>query len=503
MKPLFTGSEWTFDIIQKTWEEIDKIGREELKLDYYDPQIEVISSEQMLDAYSSHAMPQMYSHWSFGKSFIQNENGYKTGRQGLAYEVVINTNPSIAYLMENNTATLQTLVMAHAVCGHSTFFKTNYLFKDWTDADYILDYLNYAKNYIARCEEKYGALEVELLLDACHSLQYHGIDKYRRPHISDEMRASRIKEAERHLEADFNDIWRTVPERRENIVHQLIGDMNAMLRDEMEIEKVSEENLLYFIEKRSPILEDWEREIVRIVRKISQYFYPQMQTSLLNEGFACLIHHEIMTRLNEKGLITDGSYLEFLQNHSGVVFQPEWDSQYYSGINVYALGYAMLTDIKRLCQNPDEEDKKWFPDICNTNWVETIKDIVENYRDESFVLQFLSPKVIRQFKLFSIISDEKESRHYTVSAVQDDEDVKEIRRLLSEHYDISKRIPQIEVVGVDSMGDRTIYLNHYSERGQLLNFDDAKATSNYLYSLWGFPVDLTYLDTDGNEINKV
>src|SRR5688500_10557532 len=132
--PLFTGSEWSLELIETLWKNIEDIGRNTFGFDPYPAQIEVISSEQMLDCYSSVAMPILYDHWSFGKTFLQNERQYAKGQQGLAYEVVINTNPCIAYLMENNTATLQALVLAHASVGHSHFFKNNYLFKGWTDA---------------------------------------------------------------------------------------------------------------------------------------------------------------------------------------------------------------------------------------------------------------------------------------------------------------------------------------------------------------------------------
>src|ERR1051326_6673044 len=145
-KPLFVGSEWDVPLLEIIWKAIDTMATKQFGLDYYRPQIEIITSEHMLDAYRSVAMPVMYNHWSFGKTFIQNERQYNKGIQGLAYEVVINTNPCIAYLMENNTATLQALVLAHASCGHSHFFKNNYLFKKWTDADTIIDYLKFARN---------------------------------------------------------------------------------------------------------------------------------------------------------------------------------------------------------------------------------------------------------------------------------------------------------------------------------------------------------------------
>ncbi len=490
-KLLYKGSEWDLPLIDKIWKTIDNMATKQFKLDYYRPQIEIITSEQMLECYSTVAMPVMYAHWSFGKTFIQNERAYNKGMQGLAYEVVINTNPCIAYLMENNTATLQTLVLAHASVGHSSFFKTNYLFKKWTDADTIVDYLKFAKNFIKSCEEKYGEKRVEQLLDSCHALQNHSIDKYKKPSsLKSELKAKRHKEWETYFENTFNDLWRTVPSTSKAVAGEK--------RDSV----FPEENLLYFIEKHSPVLEEWEREIVRIVRKVSQYFYPQRQTQLLNEGWATFCHHMLMTELYDQGYIDEGAYIEFLQSHAGVIAQQSWESKHYSGINVYALGFAMLTDIKRICQAPTEEDLKWMPDICNTDWLETIKDIVANYRDESFVLQFLSPKVARDFKLFSF-SIEEGKEYLQVSGTHDDDSFLHIRKTLAEQYDLSRSIPQIEIVDVDWKGDRWLFLEHRTKNNQRLDYYSMKKTVEHVHKLWGFPVKMSYKDLEGNELDEI
>jgi spore cortex formation protein SpoVR/YcgB (stage V sporulation) len=490
-KPMFTGSEWDMDMLHSMWKTIDDVGKNTFGLDYYEPQIEIISSEQMLDAYSSVAMPVMYSHWSFGKTFIQNERQYAKGMQGLAYEVVINTNPCIAYLMENNTATLQALVLAHASCGHSHFFKNNYLFKNWTEADSIIEYLKFAKKFIKSCEEKYGEKRVEKLLDACHSLQNHGFDKYKKPSkLSTELKFQRKKQWENYFENTFNDLWRTVPRIPEG------------KPEEYKDASFPEENILYFLEKNSPILEDWEREIVRIVRKIAQYFYPQRQTQLLNEGFATFTHHMIMTELHDQGHLTDGAYIEFLTNHAGVIAQQSWESKHYRGINVYALGFAMLMDIKRMCLEPDDEDRKWFPELEGADWLATIKYIVENYRDESFVLQYLSPKVARRFKLFSIHVKEK-TPYLKVNATHDEESFLHIRKALAEMYDLSRNIPQIEVVGVDWKDDRWLYLEHITKDNQRLEYYDMRKTVQYIRDLWGFTVKMEYVDLDGKPLDDV
>src|SRR5882757_11286001 len=175
---LFDSAGWGFSPLQRCNDACEEIAVKELGLNVYPNQIEVISTEQMLDAYSSIGMPLFYKHWSFGKQFARNEAMYRAGMQGLAYEIVINSNPVISYIMEENTATMQALVIAHAAYGHNHFFKNNYVFKQWTDADGILEYLRFAKAYVSSCEERHGTVAVERTLDAAHALMSHGIFRY-------------------------------------------------------------------------------------------------------------------------------------------------------------------------------------------------------------------------------------------------------------------------------------------------------------------------------------
>lgn len=209
---LFKGADWDFHTLQRICDACEQVAKDELGLDVYPNQIEVITAEQMLDAYSSVGMPLFYKHWSFGKHFAFQEASYRKGLMGLAYEIVINSSPCISYLMEENTATMQTLVIAHAAFGHNHFFKNNYLFKQWTDADGILDYLEFAKRYVTHCEERHGRLAVEHTLDAAHALMSHGIDRYPGKKGVD-LRAEEKRAGRRraHEESAFNDLWRTVP----------------------------------------------------------------------------------------------------------------------------------------------------------------------------------------------------------------------------------------------------------------------------------------------------
>ncbi|TIT54258.1 MAG: DUF444 family protein, partial [Mesorhizobium sp.] len=268
---------------------IEAIAVEELHLDIYPVQMEIISSQQMLDAYSSVGMPLMYRHWSFGKHFLHQDLLYRKGGRGLAYELVINSNPCIVYLMEENTMALQALVTAHAALGHNHFFKNNHLFKQWTDAGAILGYLDFAKSYIVRCEERHGLAAVEAVLDSAHALMEQGVFRYQRPpKLSSERLREGLRERLEYEERSYNDLWRTLPHSQQR------ADVKVQDPEWKKSLNLPEENLLYFLEKNSPVLEPWQREIIRIVRVIAQYFYPQRQTQVMNEGCATFVHYTVM-----------------------------------------------------------------------------------------------------------------------------------------------------------------------------------------------------------------
>ncbi|MDC5848730.1 SpoVR family protein [Vibrio europaeus] len=483
-KALPDGPDWTFDLLDQYHTEIKRVA-DHYKLDAYPNQIEVITSEQMMDAYSSIGMPINYNHWSFGKKFIQTEQGYKHGQMGLAYEIVINSNPCIAYLMEENTVTMQALVMAHACYGHNSFFKGNYLFQTWTDASSIIDYLLFAKNYIAECEQKYGVQEVEDLLDSCHALMNFGVDRYKRPEkISIAEEKSRQEEREAYLQSQVNDLWRTVPK-------STVEPESQKIRFPTE----PQENILYFIEKHAPLLESWQREIVRIVRKVSQYFYPQKQTQVMNEGWATFWHYTILNHLYDEGLVTDRFILEFLHSHTGVVAQPAYNSPYFSGINPYALGFAMFRDIRRICEEPTDEDKEWFPDLAGTDWLEAVHFAMQNFKDESFISQYLSPKLMRDFKLFAIVDDDRKN-YIEVSAIHDDSGYRAIREKLAAQYNLSNLEPNIQVFNVDVRGDRSLTLQ-YVPHDRIPLDEGYDEVLKHLYRLWGFDVILEEVKDSG------
>lgn len=478
------GPDWDFDLLALYDQEIKRVANL-YRLDTYPNQIEVITAEQMMDAYSSVGMPIGYRHWSFGKKFIQTEQTYKRGQMGLAYEIVINSSPCIAYLMEENTLPMQALVIAHACYGHNSFFKNNYLFKTWTDASSIIDYLLFAKQYIEQCEEKYGIDEVEDILDSCHALMSYGVDRYKRPQeisLSEEMR--RQQERADYMQTQVNALWRTIP-----IKAQKANTNSARFPKE------PQENILYFIEKHAPLLQPWQREVVRIVRKTSQYFYPQKQTQVMNEGWATFWHYTLMQHLYDEGKLSDKFMLEVLHNHTNVTLQLPYHSKYYSGINPYALGFAMFTDIRRICEQPTAEDKAWFPDMAGANWLDTLHFAMQNFKDESFIGQYLSPKLIRDFKFFGVTDDDTKN-YIDVSAIHDEMGYQKIRQQLAEQYNLSNIEPNIQIYNVDINGDRSLTLRYVPHQKIPLG-NSTQEVLKHLHRLWGFDVFLEQEQDDG------
>lgn len=472
-KYLFEGSEWNLDLISSAMAELSLIAPE-LKLNIYPNSIEIIGSDQMLDAYASVGLPVMYKHWSFGKQFSIEKDLYNKGKRGLAYEIVLNTNPCIAYLMEENTAATQVLVLAHAAFGHNHVFKNNYLFRQGVDAGSIVDYLVFAKKFITECEEKHGLQAVEQILDSAHALMNYGVDRYNRPG-----KLSFLKEEEKqarraqYLQEQVNELWSTIPVGKPKSTA-----VNKFLKE-------PEENILYFLEKKSPTLETWQREILRIVRKVAQYFEPQRQTKTLNEGWASFTHYYMMNRLWDKGLLNDGAMLEFFALHSAVLYQPAFDSGHYSGMNPYYLGFEIFTEIRRMCENPTEEDIKYFPDLVNTPWVDACMDAVANYRDESFIRQFLTPNLCRKMGLF-LLSDDSDS-DYNVSAIHNETGYKKIKKALADQYLTENYMPKIEIVDVDNLGSRTLTLMYYKQNDRDLS-SSTDSVVTHVKKLWGFPV---------------
>lgn len=481
-RKLFSSKDWDYNTLQAADELTTWIGKEYFNLDIYQNQIEIVTSEQMIDAYSLVGLPTSYPHWKFGKDFVMNEGSYKKGMMGLSYEMVINSDPCISYNMENNTTCMMVLVIAHACQGHNAFFKNNYLFKDWTAADSIIDYMVFARDYVIKCEEEYGHEEVEMTLDACHALMNHGIDRYHKPNKkSREEENDRLRRLVQNRRENYNELLKTLPNK--------LDTSNRFKEKKEKFPEFPEENILYFIEKNAPTLPTWKRELIRIVRKISQYFYPQVMTKVMNEGFATFMHYHIVNKMYDEGYVDDGFMLEFMHSHSSVIFQPEYNSKFFSGLNPYTLGFNIFMDIKRICQDPTDEDKKWFPNLIGKKWQDEIIYAMKNFRDDSFITQYLSPRVMRDMRLFSTVDDDREEE-YEINAIHNEQGYRKLRDLLSTQYSRPYRVPDIQVDRVDLHTTSKLHLIHYIQNERRLEEEDAERTLEHVRYLWEFPVEL-------------
>jgi len=386
-------------------------------------------------------------------------------------------------LMEGNSLAMQALVIPHACFGHNSFSKGNYLFKQWTQPDAVLDYMLFARNYIADCEEHFGLDRVEQTLDALHALRDQGLDKYKRPRKLD-TRKERAEQAKRLAVAQEN---MRQGENYSVVPHAAKAEAAAAV-----FPASPEENVLYFLEKHAPKLEPWQRELARIVRKIAQYFYPQRQTQVMNEGWATFWHHRLINDMYDAKQIDQGILLECLHSHTNVIRQHE-----YSRMNPYALGFAAWHEIKRVCEAPTAEDREYLPDVAGKDWLETFHDIMQNYRDESFLLQFLTPKLVREFRMMNIQTDEGLD-HWNVNNTASGEGFRAIRSQLAANYRLESMMPEISVVRYGRDTDRKLVLQHQVYNGRTLDESETEQTLKHLRALWGFEVALEAVDQNGS-----
>ena len=375
----------------------------------------------MLDAYSSIGMPLMYRHWSFGKHFVHEEHLYRKGRRGLAYELVINSNPCIVYLMEENTMAMQALVTAHAAFGHNHFFKNNYLFQQWTDAGAILNYMEFAKSYIQRCEEKHGLAAVEAVLDAAHALMDQGVFRYRRP--------PRLSTLKRSASAPASG-WNTRSSPSATCGEPYPPARTAGPRRRRRSEVLGAQEGAEAAGGEPALFPGEEQPGSGAVAARDPAHRPRRRAVLLSAAadqgderrlrdLRPLHDHEHAVRPAAGS--AKAPCWRCWHSHSNVVFQPGFDDPRYSGHQPLCAGFrpdaghsAHLPPIRR------PKTGTGFPSIAgNGDWLGTLLDAWANHRDESFVLQYLSPALIRKMRLF-VLGDEANESYYQVASIHDE-----------------------------------------------------------------------------------
>ncbi len=408
-------------------------------LRFYDQEFELISYEAMTSYEAYTGMPSHYPHWSFGKAYERIRTLNKYNLSGLPYEMVINSNPCIAYLMKDNTLLLQVLTMAH-VYGHNDFFRNNRLFKAGTRAEHTVElFKNHAgrvRSYIS--DPSIGYARVEKMLNAAHALRYQCARTIGEKKLNAEDQLKRLQEANRKSESDF----------------PLLEEPRRKAYVEPDLRRVPlqpEEDLLKFVADYGR-LEKWERDLLDIVREETLYFVPQIETKIMNEGWASYWHYAILKRID----LPQQMHIEFLRRHNQVVKNHE------GGINPYYLGFKMFEDI--FAKNPGNPEK--------------IFEVREIERDSSFIRRYLTKELCNEMHLYEF---EKDGNEYVVSEVADEDGWMKIRDTIANNAGMGG-IPLIRVEDFIQK-ENTLLLEHVHD-GRDLELNYANETLRHMVDLW-------------------
>ena len=437
---------------------------ERFGLNCYPQEFEICDHNEMLGYMAYSGMPARYSHWSYGKSFEREKTMYDHGVSGLPYEMVINSNPCLAYLMRDNTLALQILTIAH-VYGHNDFFANNFTFTSGTDARYTLEmFKNHAKRVDRYMQDpSIGLNLVEDTLDCAHSISLQCSKNLAIKRLSeDEQRLRRWEQAQLP-----EDPYRDIHPTREYTTPDL---------DRLPLEP--NENILEFIASYNPYLPEWKKDVLRMVDQETRYFVPQMDTKIMNEGWASYWHHRVLRELK----LPEGIHLEFLVRHSQVLRPSP------GGLNPYHLGFILWHDIERRW-NEGETGEEFLSkprpkktegmDENDTPGRKKIFEIRESDRDSSFLRRFLTPQIMRELELFQ---HEKRGKDRVITKVADEESWETIKETLIRNVGTGS-IPIIKVVDADFGKNRTLHLKHYHEGRDLL-LEYAEHTLKNIGKLW-------------------
>ncbi len=433
-------------------------GRE-LGLDFYDTFFEICPPD-IIYTFGAYGMPTRFSHWTFGKAYhkMKTHYDYNLGR---IYEMVINTDPCYAFLLEGNSMIQNKMVMAH-VLGHCDFFKNNVYFKN-TSRD-MVESMAAAANRFRAYESEYGRYKVEKFIDAAISIQEH-IET--RPFLKNKHEAWRRKKkkscncSSKDSASPYDDLWsldkNPMVECAENGRHK-------------KFPPEPEKDLMLFISQNSKELDDWQQDIMSVVRQEMLYFWPQMETKIMNEGWATYWHLRIMRAIN----LDDREAVEFAKMHASIV-QP-----IRTQINPYALGLKIFEDIEKRWDNPTPEEKERYGRPGGEGR-EKIFEVRSVENDISFLRNYLTREIVEDLDLYLY---KKTGYDWKIS----DKNWETIRDGLVNNL-VNCGYPHITVEDGDFAKRGELYLKHNFE-GIELDVRYLENTLPHVYTLWGRPVHL-------------
>ncbi len=445
------------EAIEQIWDKGQEMG-----LDAYPIHFEIVPASVMYEV-GSYGLPGRYSHWTFGKAYHKMKMMYDFGLSRI-YEVVINTNPSYAFLLEGNSLIQNKMIIAH-VMAHVDFFKNNVYFSH-TNRN-MLDVVSTHAARIREYEFKFGQKTVEAFLDAVLSIQEHTDPNFFIRKTETEPTEEQKQEKRHHPRSPYDDLFETEkapvqeeaekPEKR--VLHQ------------------PEKDVIYYLMKNSPVLEPWQRDIIGMIHEEMAYFIPQMQTKTMNEGWASLWHARIM---REMGL-SDEDLLEFATLHAGVV------SPHRGSLNPYYVGYKVFENIEKRWDNPTDEERERFG-RKEGEGLPKLFEVRELDNDISFLRNYLTKELVEELDLY--VFELRDEEEWVIT----DKTWERVRDQLVAGM-TNFGFPYIEVLDGDYNGNRELYLRHRYE-GAELDLEYAQKTMEHVHRLWGRDVHLETIIDD-------
>lgn len=415
-------------------------------LDCFETIFELITYDQINQFAAFGGFPVRYPHWKFGMEYEHLSKSYEYGLSKI-YEMVINTDPCYAYLMEGNMMMDQKLVMAH-VYGHCDFFKNNVWFGK-TNRKMMDQMANHATR-IRRYVDRHGIDRVEEFIDTCLSLE-NLIDRYSPYHEKSMKTEPEAHDAGRNVEPGMLRVNR--PYMRDFINPPEFVKEQKRKREEQEMIKRSkfpsepEKDVLTFLLNYAP-LEDWQQDILSIIRDEAYYFSPQGMTKTMNEGWASYWHSKLMT---EK-ILHDSEIIDFADHHSGTMAMAP------NGYNPYKVGIELFRDIEDRW-NKGQFGREW--DQCDDvkerkHWDkklglgrQKIFEVRKFYNDVTFIDEFLTEDFCVRNKLF-VYKFNKRTNKFEV----DTRDFKAIKaKLLFHMTNFGQPIIRIEDANFENRGE--------------------------------------------------
>ncbi|MGN2664486.1 SpoVR family protein [Bacillus altitudinis] len=449
-------------LLQRAIDEITEIA-EGFGLDFYPMRYEICPAE-IIYTFGAYGMPTRFSHWSFGKQFHKMKLHYDLGLSKI-YELVINSNPCYAFLLDNNSLVQNKLIVAH-VLAHCDFFKNNCRFQN-TKRD-MVESMSAAAERIKEYEHIHGTKEVESFLDAVLALQEH---------IDPSLVRSKLS-----WNLDDEDEYEEDKPKRQTPYDDLWGMDEPKTREKKKTIKQfppkPEKDILLFIEAHSRELEPWQRDVLTMLREEMLYFWPQLETKIMNEGWASYWHQRIMRELD----LDSSESIEFAKLNAGVV-QPSK-----TGINPYYLGLKIFEDIEERYDHPCEELKK--AGVTEGSGRSKMFEVREIESDISFIRNYLTKDLVMREDLYLF---QKQGRDYKVI----DKEWKAVRDQL-----VSMRVnggfPYLTVIDGDYLKNNELYIKHWYE-GIELDLKYLEKVLPYLYQLWGRSVHIESV-LEGKEV---